>query len=198
MLFLLLACDPAVTPAGPSELARDGGPVVLSTSSVPHDDKGAEQAPTDGEIPVDSDRVDAAGLIGIEKFDGDGDRKVFTRRVGHEFTTELVVAESVDGVWTEEIRLFGAPMPDRPAISDDGETIAFTSGISGLASVWVMPFEGGVDPVQLTNVGLHLKKRSPGAPPEGFVPPPIDDSLAFDGDDLEWNGPDGAHSVRWR
>ncbi|MCA9494232.1 MAG: hypothetical protein KC621_30100 [Myxococcales bacterium] len=82
---------------------------------------------------------------------------------------------------------------DRPALSEDGALVAFVSGRSGIASVWVVPFEGG-EPRQLTNVGMRRVKGQPGAP-EGFVPPPVDDSLRFDGDALVWSGPERAHRV---
>ncbi len=56
----------------------------------------------------------------------------------------------------------------------------------------------GGAPVQLTNVGLEGIKRRPGQPPPGFVPPPFDDSLTFEGHQLRWSSPDGPHEVRWR
>ncbi|MCB9687201.1 MAG: hypothetical protein H6735_19330 [Alphaproteobacteria bacterium] len=82
---------------------------------------------------------------------------------------------------------------DRPALSADGTRVAFVSGRTGLASVWIVPFEGG-EPRQLTNVGLRRVKGSTGAP-EGFVPPPIDDGMHFEGEVLTWTAPDGVHRV---
>lgn len=78
---------------------------------------------------------------------------------------------------------------DRPALSDDGRWVAFVSGRSGFASVWIVAFEGG-EPRQLTNVGVAREKGATGAP-AGFVPPPVDGSLRFDGEALTWTGPDG-------
>lgn len=85
--------------------------------------------------------------------------------------------------------------PDRPALAPDG-TVAFVSGRTGIASIWTV--RRGEAPAQVTNVGLEGAKRRPGQPPPGFVPPPVDDSLAFDGDVLRWSGPDGPHLARWR
>lgn len=195
MWWMLLACEPTPGAADPSVRARgkEDGPVILGTDS-----DGEETPPTDGSVREESDRTGTSGLLGSEKTNADGDRKVFVRRVGVQITTELVVSENLSGGWSERVLISGVTMPERPAISPDGETIAFTSGISGLASIWVMPFVGGADPVQITNVGLQLKKRAPGQPPPGFLPPPIDESLRFEGDDLLWNGPDGPQVARWR
>lgn len=154
--------------------------------------------PSDLIPPPEGDRVNLGGVLGAERLDADGLRKVFVRRAAQGPLTELVVAEWDGAAWTESVRIAGPPAPDRPAISPDGETIAFVSGVTGVASVWVTPFEGGVDPTQLTNVGLHLVKRDPAHPPAGFVPPPIDGSLTFDGDELSWTTPDGVVRVAWR
>ena len=89
--------------------------------------------------------------------------------------------------------------PDRVALSPDGAWVAYVSGLTGLASVWVVEARAGATPRQLTNVGLEARPREPGKPPDGWVAPPHEEgSLRFDGDQLTWDAPDGPHQVGWR
>jgi len=82
---------------------------------------------------------------------------------------------------------------DRPALSPSGEWVAFVSGRTGIASLWLVPFAGG-DAVQLTNRGLE-SRWIPGQAPAGFVPPPHEGPPRFDGDRLVWRSPAGEHSL---
>ena len=82
---------------------------------------------------------------------------------------------------------------DRPALSPDGELVAFVSGRTGIASVFVVPFAGG-DALQLTNVGIE-RPGAPGQAPVGFVPPPHEAPPRFDDDQLVWDSPRGSHAV---
>jgi hypothetical protein len=150
------------------------------------------------DTPAETDVAGASGIVGVEAFDAGGDRKVWVRRAEGALFTELVVAERVGDAWESEVRIVGRANPDRPAIDPQGEAVAFVSGVSGLASIYVVPFDGSTDPVQLTNAGMEGMRRSPGDPPVGWLAPPIDDSLAFEGDFLTWNGPTAPHTVRWR
>lgn len=119
-----------------------------------------------------------------------GDTLAFARVVEPPVGTELVVIRA-----GKERRLLGpAEQPDRVALSPDGRHIAYVSGHTGLASVWVLDLNGG-EPVQLTNVGLRVAK---GGRPDGFVPPPHLLPPVFDGDRLTWDSPEGPQSVRWR
>ncbi len=80
---------------------------------------------------------------------------------------------------------------DRPAFSPDGTRLAFFSGRTGLASLYVASLPqplatlDAASVTQLTNVGLETKKRI-GAPPEGFVPPPDDGVLSWTEAGLHW------------
>jgi hypothetical protein len=199
----LAACGTA--PSGAPELSVQGarGPGLPG----PSDDAAFEaESDTPGTVADSGGEVSSAerdgipeGLIGVERFDASGTRKVFARRLPGAVFSEIVVAESSGATWIEEVRISGTASPDRPAISADGETIAFVTGVSGVASVWTMPFVGGENPTQRTNVGVEAGKRSPGAPPAGFVPPPLaSDGLVFSGDWLGWEGPSGPVTVRWR
>lgn len=69
---------------------------------------------------------------------------------------------------------------DRPAFSPDGGQLAFVSGRTGLASVWVLDLESGASR-QLTNVGLAHQPK----PPVGFVPPPRT-TLSWSAEGLSW------------
>ncbi|MEZ4318845.1 MAG: hypothetical protein R3F61_15125 [Myxococcota bacterium] len=71
--------------------------------------------------------------------------------------------------------------PDRLALSGDGTRIAYVSGRSGWASVYVRSLVTG-DEAQLTNVGLV---RAASGPPEGFVAPPRE-APVFRGDQVCW------------
>ena len=87
--------------------------------------------------------------------------------------------------------------PDRVTLSADGDHIAWVSGASGLASVWVSRVLVS-EPRQLTNIGLEDAPREAGRPPAGWVPPPHDHSLRFEQDHLVWDSPTGPQQVRWR
>jgi hypothetical protein len=76
--------------------------------------------------------------------------------------------------------------PDRVAVSPDGQHVAFVSGRTGLASVYVVSVEDEA-PRQLTNTGLS----GPGIP-QGFVPPPRT-APRFAGEQLCWDDT----CVRW-
>lgn len=66
---------------------------------------------------------------------------------------------------------------DRPVFSPDGTQLAFFSGRTGLASLYLLDLATG-EISQRTNVGLESAPRRHGRPPDGFVPPP--------GSDLRW------------
>jgi hypothetical protein len=110
-----------------------------------------------------------AGALPELAFSPDSRRLVWPRQVdGPE--TELVLLElPPQGEPTVLLDWPGAE--DRPVFSPDGGRLAFTSGKSGLASVYVLDLATGAV-AQLTNVGLEDAPRAPGSPPDGWVPPP--------------------------
>jgi hypothetical protein len=112
-----------------------------------------------------------------------GARSVWAERVGDGPTTRLVLSE---GQQTRVLLERPGWAPDRPVLSPDGQWVAFVYAPAGIASLGLLPFQGG-EPRQLTNVGLEQEKRRPGQAPEGFVPVPADDSLHFEGDRLVWS-----------
>lgn len=68
---------------------------------------------------------------------------------------------------------------DSPQLLPDGR-VAFVSGRSGVASVWIVDQTPGAAPRQLTNVG-----ERPGALSSSFVPPP-EGPITVDGDRLSF------------
>jgi hypothetical protein len=118
------------------------------------------------------------------------DRAVWVERIDSGPFTRILAR---DGRGVREIVRLGAA--DRPVLSPDGGWVAFVYAPAGVAAIGLVPFEGG-PPVQLTNVGVERHKHEPGVPPDGFVPVPHDDSLAFAGDRLVWDTPAGRQSVR--
>jgi hypothetical protein len=189
-VLLAVALGAGCVQSPPPEATRVEDARSRSSSSI----LAAAVAEGDSEVDV----AGASGIVGQPAFDASGTRKVWVRRLEGSVFTELVVAEWIDAAWVEEVRIVGRSNPDRPTIDSEGNTVAFVSGVSGLASVYVVAFDGSTDPMQLTNVGLADLRRSPGSPPDGFVAPPIDDSLQFDGDWLTWNGPTAPLAVQWR
>ena len=83
--------------------------------------------------------------------------------------------------------------PGRLAIQTD--MVAWVASPEGLPQLFIASLDGRIPARALNNVGLQ---REPGRAPEGFVPPPLGQTLRFDGDWLRWESPDGPHSVRWQ
>jgi hypothetical protein len=83
--------------------------------------------------------------------------------------------------------------PGRLALHDG--MVAYVASPQGFPSVRVAPADGSAPPRALTNVDL---KRVPGQAPAGFVPPPLRDTLRFDGPLLRWQSAEGAQAVAWR
>lgn len=79
------------------------------------------------------------------------------------------------------------PGADRVAVSDD-RWVAFVAPRRGWPAVHLLDPEGRLRP--LTNVDLV---RTPGRPPDGFVPPPVrEGDLRIEADALSWTLPDGS------
>lgn len=100
----------------------------------------------------------------------------------------LALRPAGDG-W-ERVTLVEGGRPDRLALSPDGEVVAFVWGITGVASVWTVPTDGG-PATQRTNRALV---RVPGQAPAGFVPPPREPP-GFAGTALAWTVDGVVHRV---
>jgi hypothetical protein len=93
----------------------------------------------------------------------------------------------------EPVTLALGGRPGRLALA--GAHVAWVASPAGWPSVHVGSVDASEPARALTNVGLQ---RVPGRAPEGFVPPPLGDTLRFDGDALRWDTPSGPQAVRWR
>ncbi|MFT4625017.1 MAG: hypothetical protein ACI8PZ_003683 [Myxococcota bacterium] len=186
VVWILLACgvEPDAVPTesdalgqsiGAGEWALAGGHRIVADAS------GLR-------IEGPSAQVLSGELLGAPAVAPNG-RFVFSERVGE----ARLRAVQRDGTEWAVHTVVAAGDPGRAAISNDGDTIAYVASAGGLPAVFVVPFSGG-EPVQLTNVGVsHDPSR--GGPPPGFVPPPHEAPLAFEGDTVTWTAPDGRHTV---
>jgi hypothetical protein len=197
--FLLLLCWPSIAPVAAAADAVDapeeGWPDVDGTFPVA---AGAAvqivgavavlRSPEAPAVPL------AVAAVQPPARSGDGRRFVLAHRPEGAFCTVLD-AWSIDGDrWTGPRRLESEGCPDRVAIDPAGDRVAYASGRTGIAALYLVDFVGGA-PRQLTNVGLEDRPPTPGAAPEGFVPPPHLGPPRFDGDALLWTAPDGEHRV---
>ncbi|MFT5686424.1 MAG: hypothetical protein ACI8RZ_007380 [Myxococcota bacterium] len=135
----------------------------------------------------------AAAVLGEPAISEDGTRLVFAHR-DDGMTLSALDAITLTRAGLTRRRLVSDGSPDRAAITGDGQWVAYVSGQTGIASVWVVPFDGGI-PEQLTNVGLQDAPRQSGAPPDGFIPPPHADPLRIDGGQVVWRSREGEHAV---
>jgi len=192
MLLLLIACSPApvggpmdglparrtLSPSGSYEaMVAEGGALRLRPA-------GQEALA----IPVDE------GVSPDLAFAPDEAFLVYARRTPHN-EADLWRVELDGGVPGEARPLIQwTGTEDRPVVSPDGARVAFVSGRTGLAAVWVLDLASG-DARQLTNVGLEGSPRAPGAPPEGFVPPPDTATFAWGERGLRWVAQQAAWSA---
>lgn len=151
-------------------------------------DPGAAAQPGRADVRDGVDRT-GPGVVGaVSRAAG---LEAWAERPTGELSTVIVVrAGAVRRVLVDD-----GGMPDRPALSEDGTRLAYVSAVTGLASIWVVDVDGG-NPRQLTNVGIERDKTR-GAP-AGWVPPPMDRSLRWEGDALTWTAPDGPRRLETR
>jgi hypothetical protein len=194
-LVFLVSCTTASTPLPEPDLllAEAGAPPRLRASWPLLD--GATARLTDGHLWLGQGGEEweiATDVIGVPAIDGAGTRFVYCRQAdGHGLSSIEAWARTEVGGWDGPHVL--DDHADRPALSPDGERVAYVSGRTGIASIWLVPFAGG-EAIQLTNAGLE-NNRVPGQPPAGFIAPPHEGPPRFDGDALIWDASDGHHRV---
>ena len=109
--------------------------------------------------------------------------------------------EGADGLgllrcWNARSQAVTLAVGGRPTRLALGPThLAWVASPAGLPQVFVAPLDGAAPARALTNADLQ---RVPGRTPQGFIAPPLRQSLRFDGDLLRWDAQDGPHEVRWR
>lgn len=187
-------------------LARLAAPLLLLLSLV--------AAPPAGALPPETD----ATFSGFATYPLGGSTVLLDGRAlyaadGRLLANELLCAPKGDGsflcaadeghdglgqlrCWDSALRevlLAAGGRPSRLALQ--AGNVAWVASPTGLPQVFVASTDGKVAPRALTNVGLQ---RVPGRAPAGFVPPPLRDTLRFDGDRLRWETQDGPREVRWR
>ncbi|MCB9763703.1 MAG: hypothetical protein H6739_28295 [Alphaproteobacteria bacterium] len=185
MLLLLLACVEPHPPEG--TLPETDLPVVhhgvwsVADATLRQSDAGLTLERDGGA------RLLAVDMVGVPAIAGD--RVAFAHRDGAAEVSALDVLSVSEPEGRRRIVDRGSA--DRVGLSEDGAWVVWVWGVTGIASVWAAPFEGG-DPVQLTNVGL---KPTPGQAPAGFVAPPHRGPLTVVDGEVRWTAPDGPHAV---
>ena len=185
LLLALLLASPSFADPGEGE----GHPAVDGSYAL----SGAVLEVVDGHarLVIDGEATPVGPLVERPVVAPNGTRVVLARRPG-DFECSVLEAWSLQrGRWTSRV-LEADGCPDRAAMS--GDRVAFVSGRTGIASLWVVDFGGG-DAVQLTNLGLESAPPTPGRAPTGFVAPPHLGPPRFDGRDLVWDAPDGPHRM---
>ncbi|MFZ5475306.1 MAG: TolB family protein [Myxococcota bacterium] len=174
MLLLPLACAPAPQPELGGVMDRMPDAEAVAGDWTARVDAGRlSLAGPDGDFDLGADVL--PGMA----FAPDGGSLVFARHAADSPLADLWLVTLPPG---EPRRLTDDPsFEDRPVFSPDGRKVAYFSGRSGFAALWVTDLATG-ETTQLTNVGL---KRRPGHAPLGFVPPP------------EAGAPTWTDAIRW-
>lgn len=174
MLVLLLACADPVAPEHGAPM--DGLPDGALTAG------GWTAEVIRGRLTVRGGGVERVlGEAALPELAFAGDQLAWPATDGAE--VDLWAVRLPDGV---PERLTDWPgYEDRPVYSPDGARLGFFSGRSGVVSLYVLDRASGAV-TQVTNVGVETRRREPGRPPEGFVPPPDAGTLRWDAEGLSW------------
>ena len=132
-----------------------------------------------------NDRLVAAE---VESVDVVGDHVVYVQHRTDGLLRDLI---AFDATTARSLPLTVATTPSQPALSADGERVAFVDGRTGLTSLWLQGFDGSAVR-QLTNVDV---RRVVGRAPEGFVPSPDAGDLSWSGDTLTWTAEGRRHTL---
>jgi hypothetical protein len=189
-VFLLGACTAdrnlnlVIDESGPD----DGFPGMVSDSP---DGQWRASVATGGELHLGPSEeegtvVDYDVLIRVA-WSPDSNALVYSTRNSGE--SELMWVRPYAVAATESLVDWEGPQ-DRPVFSPSGRSLAFVSGHTGFASVWVLHLDSE-EAIQLNNVDLV---RTPGTAPEGFMPPP-EDVMEWTETTLSWSAQGQNYSV---
>lgn len=213
LAFLAACVEPSTTPlAAPPLVARPS--VLPPETDLPPLDEGHWTLACDAELQLipggrltlqdpDGERLLAREAVGLPAISQDGLRLAWSHApVARPDMVISVAACEAERFGQERILVDGPGSPDRPAISPEGDLVAWFSGATGIASLWTASFNGGPR-VQRTNIGLERLKRRPGHAPEGFVAPPRRGAPLFQRRStgslvLTWDSPSGLETLELR
>ena len=84
------------------------------------------------------------------------------------------------------VTIISSGNPDRPALSQDGELVAYFSGQTGMSALYLAPFTADAASTQLNNFSR-----------DGFTPPPHRGPPTFDDSSMAvtWRSPRGAERL---
>lgn len=141
----------------------------------------------------DSTRLLEESERGVEPGEvlGEAGGAVATARTGERHVVQSVAGEEPgeSEIMVDGVVIASAPGPDdQPVLLDDGHTVVFVSGRTGVASLWRVDVDG-TRLQQLTNVGVKVGQLD-----DAFVPPPAR-TLEADGDGVRY---DDGYGTRWR
>lgn len=184
MLWILGLLLPACAPAQPEHGApMDGLPAATTTSGSYTAD--VEQGGTLILRGAFGERTVATKVDARVAFAPDRSFLIYAQQ-GFMAETDLWRVNLPDGAPVQLTDWRGSE--DRPVVSPDGEKIAFVSGMTGVASWYLMDVAAALVPVeratQLTNTALGPKR--PGFAPEGWTPVPDGTVYAWSADGLGW------------
>lgn len=123
----------------------------------------------------------AGEVAGEVAFSPDGKKLVYPQRRGG-LETDLMIAP-VPPTGEPRVLVAWSGSEDRAVFSADGRRLAFVSGKTGVAALYVIDIaKGEASAVQVTNVGISLPLGN-----KLFVPPPESNtSVRWQGNELTW------------
>lgn len=190
-LLSLSACSRPAPPTGAPMDGHPGGSTVSGDVTAVVDEGGALSVSIGASTRTVDTGVDRRMAIAPDE------RFLVYAKEGFMDETDLWRVDLPNGPVTRLTDWRGSE--DRPVISPDGRRLAFVSGKTGVASLYVvdLPLDGTPIPVdlvtQLTNTALGPLR--PGFPRTGFTPPPSGTDYSWTPNGLTWSAKGAEYSV---